>query len=89
MEVTYLEYDGYRYANSSKCSYNLPVVTSGQGYYKMQDSWYTLTKKGANDFKKQFQFTMVDKNTIKVFCLSLLILQNPGKKEMYGLWSFL
>lgn len=57
----------FKIDNKGYSTYNLPITYVSGGYYKITDGIYYEGKEG-NENQKQFKFTIVDKNTISVFC---------------------
>ena len=64
----YLKTENHYYQNKEgHCAYNLPSFKNPGGYYKIMDGVYYEGKKGAEN-QKQFKFSIVDKNTISIYC---------------------
>ena len=58
----------FRIDDEGDSRYDLPFEDWGY-YYFFKDGWYTLENKAKSETRKTAQFTIINKNTIQVYCL--------------------
>lgn len=57
----------FKIDSNDKCTYNLPYFNISGGFYKIKDGIYSEGKEGSEN-RMQFKFSIIDKDTISVYC---------------------